>query len=157
MTDTDNPYGCLQRCTMVSRSFIRAGALLIGCGIITCEGATTSFGNGVQVPLGLDGDGRNTGCYAEITVAAAADIACNRSEHDAPTQAEYAKQLTRYAAAASSPFNVIQAARVSACPRLCNVFLGAGAQVTSSIVENSTILSSTEVCFAFIFSPLSVL
>ena len=53
------------------------GCAIVGCGIITCSGKT-SFGNGMKVPLGLDGDGRLTPVYASISVRA---VGANSAEH----------------------------------------------------------------------------
>jgi hypothetical protein len=58
---------------------------VVGCGIISTSGVT-AFGNGVKLPLGLDGDGRLTPVYASITVAEAANYAQHLGDvkaHDA--------------------------------------------------------------------------
>ena len=129
---------------LIANVVVRDGAVLVGCGAITCSGST-AFANGVAVPLGLDGDGRATRCFAEMTVAAAAEIACRRDSASAELQAAYNARLQEYVAAATCGFTIIgPGARVTMCPRITDCFIGPHAVIDASELQRVTVLSAAD-------------
>eukprot|EP00123_Amoebidium_parasiticum_P012661 comp21505_c0_seq1/m.29831 comp21505_c0_seq1/g.29831 ORF comp21505_c0_seq1/g.29831 comp21505_c0_seq1/m.29831 type:complete len:650 (-) comp21505_c0_seq1:31-1980(-) len=135
----------VSRVSLISNCFIGHDACVMGCGEVTCTG-DTSFGNGIELPLAIETGGRDTGMYAEMTVAAAAGVASNRS--DKKGLSEYKDTLKEYVAKATSPVSIIGwGARVMHTPKVTNVYMGPGAIIDSAVcVNNVTMLSTLEEC-----------
>ena len=77
LTAFARPIRCVRQTSAGCALAFPQGCAIVGCGMITCSGKT-SFGNGMKVPLGLDGDGRLTPVYASISVRA---VGANSAEH----------------------------------------------------------------------------
>lgn len=119
------------------------GAILLDCGSITCEGET-AFGNGGQIPLGIEAGGREVPVYAEIDVESAAAVA--RSRAQLGFLQRYQEAIEEYIARVRSPRGIIgTAARVRTVPRIRNTFIGPYADLDgATCVSDSTILSGFE-------------
>ena len=137
----DDAYLCNN--DLVANVIVGSGAIIRGCGSVVCTG-DTSFGNGQQVSLGLETNGRDTGIFAEITVEIAAGIAARRK--NLGELSEYARLTDEYRRRAHSTISIIEAhAVVKNTPRVANVFIGSHAVIDSAMwLENATILSSRE-------------
>jgi hypothetical protein len=118
-------------------------AVLFDCSAITCEGKTR-FGNGAELPLGVESGGREVAVFAEIDVETAASVACSRASH--AFQKEYRQAVADYAAQVESSRGVIgTGAIVRATPKVRNTYVGAAAQIDgATLIADSTILSNAE-------------
>jgi len=119
------------------------GAILLDCGSITCEGGT-GFGNGGQIPLGIESGGREVPVYAEIDVESAAAVA--RSRAQAGFLQRYRQAIEEYVARVHWSRGIIgTAAKVRAVPKIRNTFIGPCADLDgATCVSDSTILSGFE-------------
>src|SRR5207245_10316762 len=64
---------------LLANYVVADGAVLLGCGSVTCEGQT-AFGNGTALNIGIESGGREVAVYAEIDLAVAEAVAYARSE-----------------------------------------------------------------------------
>jgi hypothetical protein len=119
------------------------GAILLDCGSITCEGGT-AFGNGGQIPLGIEAGGREVPVYAEIDVESAAAVA--RSRAQAGFLLRYQQAIEEYVARVRSSRGIIgTAARVRNVLKIRNTFIGPYADLDgATCISDSTILSGFE-------------
>src|SRR5262249_30639936 len=117
--------------------------VLLDCGTVTCE-APTSFGNGILVPVGVEGGGREVPVYAEMDVDSAATVARSRADHD--FLRHFAEAVAHYAAQVSSTRGVIgPGAVIRNTPTLRNTYLGPHARIDgATFVTESTVLSNSE-------------
>ena len=69
----------VSRNTLLANVLVLDSAVVSGCGVVSCSGPT-SFGNGMKLPLGLDGHGRETPVFASITVPEAAAAAQHQGD-----------------------------------------------------------------------------
>src|SRR5205807_4308390 len=65
---------------LISGYVVDSNAVLVDCGAITCEERTT-FGNGLELPLGIESGGREVAVYAEMDTDTAAEVAKSRGQH----------------------------------------------------------------------------
>lgn len=134
----------VMRNTLLSNVYVGAGAAVVGCGFVTGSGSTT-FGVGVALPLGLDGPGRDTPVYPDITVRVAAHVATHRSARHAPELERYAAAVSAYADAVRCPASVVcSGAVVANCSRVTDVYVGPAGLVEGSVVEDAAILSTPD-------------
>jgi hypothetical protein len=118
-------------------------AILLDCGSIVCEGET-AFGNGSQIPLGIESGGREVPVYAEIDVESAAAVARSRAQPGFLQR--YQQAIEEYIARVRSPRGIIgTAAKVRTVPKIRNTFIGPCADLDgATLVTDSTILSGFE-------------
>ncbi len=118
-------------------------AVLVDCGRVTCSAATT-FGNGLRVPVALEGGGREVELFAELDVELAADVA--RPGRRRAEVAGYRAAVADYRTRAASDRGVIGAgAHVWSVPRLEDTFVGPAARVDgAAAVVRSTLLSTAD-------------
>ena len=110
-----------QATNLLANAVVRSNSIIMGCGVISCTGST-AFGNGTALPLGLDGAGRSTRCFAEISVALAAEVACNRDKASAAMQAAYNAAIDDYVKAATSTRSIIgRGCCITNCPRVSSL------------------------------------
>ena len=134
-------HGCVVADTrLLARAALEDGAAVVGCGVVSCSAAGTSFGNGLVLPCGVEIGGRDVSCYAEMPFAHAVAAATQRT--DAAALAAYAAACAAYARRATSGLVVVGAgARLLNAPRVTDTWVGPGA-----LVEGSTVLRSTLLC-----------
>jgi hypothetical protein len=124
-------------CTLLNGVTVMANAVVAGCGVVQCVGETT-FGNGVELPLGLDGPGRMTAVFASMTVDEAAAVATHTAD-----PAAYKTFLTSLLGTIKSNRTVVRYAsqcfgqyaatpRPSITRRRCVVWRGSGRDAASS-------------------------
>jgi hypothetical protein len=137
----DDAYLCNN--DLIANVLIGPGAIVRGCGSVVCTGET-SFGNGQQVSLGLESQGRETGLFAEITVDIAAKIAARRRDPEELTT--YANLIAEYRRRARSSIGIIEAhATIKNTPKIINAYIGSYTLIDSAQwLENVTVLSSRE-------------
>lgn len=123
--------------TLLSNCLVMEGVVVVGCGVVACTGPT-SFSNGMKLPLGLDGHGRESMVFASITVPEAAQAAQHLGPQDA-----YVEFVAGVATAVKGSKSVLSAGcRLVNCARVTDVLLGPCAQLESCVVERATVLSS---------------
>src|SRR5262245_20393737 len=112
---------------LLANYVVGPGAVLADCGRVTCA-AGSAFGNGVAVPLAMEGGGREVEVYAELDVETAAPAAVplsRRGELDG-----YRRAVAEYRDRAASDRGVIGArAVVWGVPRVEDTFVGPHARV----------------------------
>jgi hypothetical protein len=116
-------------------------AVLVDCGRVTCSAGAT-FGNGLRVPVALEGGGREVELFAELDVNLAAAVA--RPGERRGELAGYRAAVANYRSRATSDRGIIGVgAHVWSVPRLEDVFVGLAARVDgAAAVVRSTMLSS---------------
>ncbi|HEV3085511.1 MAG TPA: DUF4954 family protein [Gemmataceae bacterium] len=125
---------------LLANYVVADGATLLDCGAITCDPRTT-FGNGIELSLGIETGGREVALYAEIDVESAAEVAGMRVRKgflDA-----YTRAVADYTARATSCRGYIgHSACVRSTPRVRNVYVGSFAVIDgATLVTDSTLLS----------------
>jgi hypothetical protein len=128
---------------LLANYIVAEGVILLDCGTLTCEGATT-FGNGNALPLGIESGGREVPVYAEIDLGVAAAVACSRSETAALRQ--YSEAVADYAAQATSQRGIIETkASIRSTPTVRNTYVGRHARIDSATrISECTLLSNAE-------------
>jgi hypothetical protein len=128
---------------LLSNYALGAGAVLLDCGSITCD-AGTAFGNGTELPLGVEVGGREVWAYAEMGVGVAATVA--RTRRDREFLDRYQAAVAEYVARAFSRRGIAErGAVVRNTPRVHNTYLGAHAQVDgATLLADSTLLSGED-------------
>jgi hypothetical protein len=128
---------------LLARCVVGAGAVLLDCGRVICDGVT-AFGNGAVLSVGPETGGRPVPVFAELDVETAAALARPRDRrrlHDA-----YACLLTSYLRGASSDRGVVgPGARLVGVAAVRNSFVGPGACLDgATLVADSTLLSTPD-------------
>ncbi|MBN9520036.1 DUF4954 family protein [bacterium] len=118
-------------------------AVLVDCGRVTCAPGAT-FGNGLRVPVALEGGGREVELFAELDVELAAAVARpggRRREVEA-----YRAAVADYRRLAASDRGVVGAgAHVWSVPRVEDAFVGPAARIDgAAAVVRSTLLSTPD-------------
>jgi hypothetical protein len=132
----------VQNTTMMAKTLVRSSSAVVGCGSVVCSG-TTTFGNGIELPVGVEIGGRDVPCYAEMTLATAVAVGSHRS--DPKPQAAFSQSVKKYAAAATSQVNIVDTgSRLINCPRIVDAFIGASSIVEGSELESVTLLSDAK-------------
>lgn len=128
---------------LLAQYVVAEGAILLGCGAVTCEGQT-AFGNGATLPIGIESGGREVAVYAEIDLDVAEAIASSRSESEALER--YAQVVRDYAAEVLSSRGVIErGAVIRNTTTVRNTYVGRQARIDgATLVAESTLLSSGE-------------
>ncbi len=128
---------------LLARYVVGPGAVLLDCGRVTCDPATT-FGNGCVLPVGIEVGGRPVQVYAEMDVETAAFVA--RAAGRPGLLAGYAAAVAEYLRAATADRGIVErGAQVLNTPRVHNVYVGPAARVDgATAVADSTLLSSEE-------------
>jgi hypothetical protein len=128
---------------LLANYVVADGAVLLGCGSVTCEGWTT-FGNGISLPIGIQVGGREVTVYAEIDVDVAEAVATSRSESG--THKQYSEAVAEYAALARSRRGIVaRGAVVCNTSTVRNAYVGPRARIDgATLVADSTILSNGE-------------
>jgi hypothetical protein len=131
----------VQNVRLLHNQVIGPAALLFDCGRVVCTGPT-AFGNGLEMPLGFEGGGRNVPAYAEIDLETARSIAMRRSERDLLRR--YFQAVREYVAQATSPRGIVErGAVVRGVRQISNCYIGPFALVDgATLVGSSTLLSN---------------
>jgi Domain of unknown function (DUF4954) len=136
------------------------GAVVLDCGRVTCDSSST-FGNGIVLPLGPETGDRPVRIYAEMDVETAAAIAqpggqppgLTRDEQEAWKRPvgrglldSYAAAVADYTALAACGRGIVErGAQVLATPRIRNTYIGPAAVVDgATLLADCTLLSSEE-------------
>ncbi len=129
--------GFLAKCVVKER------AVVFGCGLVAGEEGA-EFGNGGELPIGIETGGRDTLIYAEMDVTVAEKV--GRLRGDKALLAAYEKGAEEYVDAARCDVMVIgEGARVVNTPHVCASFIGPGAIIDGAgSVTDSTILSNAD-------------
>ncbi len=133
----------VQDVRMLSNVVVGADAILLNCGSVACT-AQTTFGNGIQIPVGIETGGREVAVFAEIDVELAAWVARCRA---APELLQaYQAAVDEYVAQASSEVGIISpGAMLRDTPQIRNCYIGPYAQIEgATLVADSTLLSSQD-------------
>jgi hypothetical protein len=132
----------VQNTTMMAKTLVRSSSAVMGCGSVVCSGSTT-FGNGILLPVGVEIGGRDVPCYAEMTLSTAVAVGANRS--DPKPQASFFDAVKKYSAAATSQVNIFEpGSRILNCPRVVDAFVGTSSILEGSEVESVTLLSDAK-------------
>ena len=117
-------------------------AIVTDCGRVVCEGRTT-FGNGLDIPIGPQLGGRWLRAFSEITLDLAIALTSLRSGEIAGLYAEF---LADYLRMAESTCGVIGAgSTITNIPSMRNVYVGESVEIDAATrVENSVLLSTPE-------------
>jgi hypothetical protein len=128
---------------LLANYVVGEGAILLGCGALTCEGRT-AFGNGITLPIGVESGGREVAVYAEIDLNVAEAVACSRLETE--TLKQYSAAVAEYAAQVLSTRGIIErGAVIRNTPTVRNTYVGRLARIDgATLVADSTILSNAE-------------
>jgi hypothetical protein len=118
-------------------------AVLLDCGAITCDEYTT-FGNGAELPLGIESGGREVAVYAEIDVDVAAQAARLRGRHQ--LQEAYRAAVSAYTSQVACKRGFIgRQATIRNTPTLRNTYVGPYAVIDgATLVTDSTLLSDAQ-------------
>ncbi|ETV99818.1 hypothetical protein, variant [Aphanomyces invadans] len=127
---------------LLHRTYVSQGAVIVGCGTITCSGPEVTYGNGTVLKVGVEIGGREIAMFADMPFHLAAIV--GESRGNAAELKAYEDLVRTYAKSVRCDgFNVIaRQAKVLRCPKIRDVFVGDGGVVEDSVVSNSTILST---------------
>lgn len=118
-------------------------AVVADCGEVSCDGSTT-FGNGIVIPIGPQCGGRWLRAFAEMTLDLAIDL--TSPPPDEGLTGRYTELLAEYQKRAVSTRGVIGAgASVAKVAVVKNAYMGPAAEIDAATrVENSVLLSSPD-------------
>jgi hypothetical protein len=128
---------------LLANYVVAAGAVLLDCGAVTCDGRT-AFGNGAALPIGIESGGREVAVYAEIDLEVAEAVACSRSDPEFLNQ--YSAAVAEYVAQVRSDRGIIErGAVIRSTPKVRNVYVGRHAAIDgATLVADTTILSNAD-------------
>jgi hypothetical protein len=132
----------VSKVNLLANAAVRCSAVVSGSGFVGGT-ATTSFGNGLVLPVGVEQGGRYIPCCADTLFFDACTIALKKTDralterHEKAVKA-YAKQLEGCTVVVES------GAKILNCPRVENSYVGPHAILESSEVVESTVLSFKE-------------
>jgi len=128
---------------ILSNYIIDEGATLINNGTITADSNNT-FGNGIEIPLGIETGGREIYSYAELTVEIAEKI--TKSRGDKKLLEEFKNFIDRYVKLVTISKGYIgKNAKVINTLELKNSFIGDFAKIINAVgINNCTLLSNSE-------------
>jgi hypothetical protein len=131
----------IRNVALLANYVIGPRAAVVDCGQVVCEGETT-FGNGVEVAVGVETGGRRLPICAEMDVALASAVAGSFGR--GAVRERYLAVAREHTARARSHRGIIEAeGRVLSTPRVKNVYVGAHAQINgATLVADSALLSS---------------
>ena len=120
--------------SLLANAIVLEGAAIVGCGVVACNGPT-SFGNGMKLPLGLDGHGRESLVFASITVPEAAAAA--QHTVDATAYAAFVTSVAESVKRSKSVFWYVLDAAVSVLRALMWCALAVGG-VRAALAQRSS-------------------
>jgi len=128
---------------LLANYIVAEGAVVLGCGAVTCEGQT-AFGNGTAVPVGIESGGREVAIYAEIDVDIAEAVASTGALSE--PRKKYFEAVADYASQVLSQRGVIErGAVIRNTPTIRNAYVGRHARIEgATLVADSTLLSNGE-------------
>lgn len=131
----------ISNCNLVKNVRVCDNAVLIGCGEVIGK-PKHNFGNGRELPLGLEVGGRTTKIYAEMPLQRAIDVAQDRKNHE--MLKDYNTAVSCYVERITCDYTIISSyAKVLNTPNVVDVFLGPWGSIDGAAhVINSTILST---------------
>lgn len=136
--------GCIiSYASIISRALICHGAAIINTGSII-SGEETSFGNGIEISVGIETGGREVLSFAELSLQLATAVAMER--YDKEFLRNYELFVREYLEKCRLPFSVIQEnAVVKNTQQLRDCFVGSYARVDGAVLlENVTVLSTKD-------------
>lgn len=128
---------------ILGNMIVKDRAVILNCGSVICSG-TTTFGNGIELPVAIETGGREVKTYAEITLDVAAEVAASRGDGD--KLAGYDRLIMDYSQRAGGEFGMIgELAVVRNTPRVENSYVGDHCCISDAVlVRNSTLLGTEE-------------
>lgn len=134
---------CISRVGTLANCYVGHHSVIANCNLVTCSGSTV-FGNNTEMAISIEVGGREVHSFAELTIQIAEAVAKNRQ--DQLLLNGYREFCRQYADATTRNFSMIEeAARVTNCSKLVDVYIGPGARVDNvTIVQRSTILSHAD-------------
>ncbi|ETV75321.1 hypothetical protein, variant 1 [Aphanomyces astaci] len=123
-------------------TYVSHGAVVVGCGTITCSGTDVTNGNGTVLKVGVEIGGREIAMFADMPFHLAAVVGETRGNvSELKAYEDLVRTYTKKVQC--DGFNVIaHQAKLLRCPKIRDVFVGDAAVLEDSVVSNSTILSS---------------
>ncbi|RHY47063.1 hypothetical protein DYB30_011945, partial [Aphanomyces astaci] len=127
---------------LLHRTYVSHGAVVVGCGTITCSGTDVTNGNGTALKVGVEIGGREIAMFADMPFHLAAVVGETRGNvSELKAYEDLVRTYTKKVQC--DGFNVIaHQAKLLRCPKIRDVFVGDAAVLEDSVVSNSTILSS---------------
>ncbi|HUI92438.1 MAG TPA: DUF4954 family protein [Chitinivibrionales bacterium] len=134
---------CLVYDVSMARYLVLDQAVVHRVGALVCTG-TCTFGNGLDIPVGIETGGREVQSFADMTMTAAQAIAARRS--DRQLQSGYRDFVKAYAEAAASAFGIAgPGCVIRNTPRVADTFAGPGCFIDgATLVENATIMCTPQ-------------
>jgi hypothetical protein len=133
----------ISQTVLLSRCVVSPGAAIVGCGKVCMRAVESSFANGHSIPVAVETGGREVMVWAGMTLEEASRIAGNRS--DAQLIRQWEQNTQRLADQIKCKCSLFgRNSVVFNCPRIEDVFIGAGAFVEGSSVVNASVLSSND-------------
>ncbi|MFH0975974.1 MAG: DUF4954 family protein [Spirochaetota bacterium] len=134
---------CIWEAKCVSNYIVKAGSVVFYTGSLVC-GGKSAFGNGRDIPIGIETGGRGVLSFAEMTIPIAQSVCTQRS--NASLLGEYKDFVSRYTEACSAGFGIIESnCVIRNTAKIEDCYIGAAAVIDgATLVQNCTILSSSE-------------
>jgi hypothetical protein len=137
--------------TLLANVVVMDGAAVVGNGTVSCNGPT-AFANGMKLPLGLDGHGRETLVWASITVPEAAQAAQHLCDGDA-----YATFVKSVVARVTKTKTFILCVVVAFVLWLAAMFMTLLLGFAAPALRSSTVVASRTCCWVLLASLKTVL
>ncbi|HOO72103.1 MAG TPA: DUF4954 family protein [Spirochaetota bacterium] len=133
----------LHRVGLISRYLINSGAVIHGTQTVHSSGKNT-FGNGIDIPVGIETGGREVLSFAEMTMDEARAVALSRQDREMLSR--YRSLVKEYSERISLGTGYIgKDARIYGAGEICDSCISDSAHIRGAlIVKNSTILSSRQ-------------
>ncbi|RYH15050.1 DUF4954 family protein [archaeon] len=134
---SDNSY--VNNCSAISNVFLGRNSCLVGCGTVVCEGST-SYGTTQSICVGSEGKNASevqlnvTASYGEV--CAQVIMGSKRKEDDKNKKSNRSDDYIRFDMSI-----ICDEVEVKQCDVIRNVFVGSYSKITSSGVNNCTILT----------------
>ena len=133
--------------TLLARAYVGRNAVVQGCGTVCMTAAATAaggsaFANGRVLSIAIETGGRELAMFAEMTLEDAAHVVGNR--RDAAALAAWRERARRFAETVATHTRAVVCddAQLLNCPRVVDAYVGPGARVEASTVEDATVLSA---------------
>jgi hypothetical protein len=144
VADSEIGNDCLVQDTgLLSRVVVRRGAVVFRAGAVTGSAGCT-FGNGREIPIGIETGGREVAAFAELTIPVAEAVADGRADR-AGIEA-YGRFVRAYTSLCTVPFAVVdEGAVIRFAAEVRDSYIGPHSVVDGAArVENTAVLSSSE-------------
>jgi hypothetical protein len=143
IADSEIAGNCLVSGSTVARYVVCEGAVVYCVGSLACSGKC-SFGNGRDIPVGIETGGREIQSFADITIPVARAVAMRRG--DKQLLSGYRDFVKTYVGACTSAVGIVkEQGIVRHTARVEDVFVGPGGVIDGAIlVQNSTMLCTPE-------------